>query len=81
MELQFVGKKETMEIINEYFAMKYIHIRNIEFLDDQEELLFNGKPVIHCNYTISLPRTIEFQNVVNDLSMEDNIVKINESID
>lgn len=81
LELQFVSKKETMEIVNEYFAMKYIHIKNIEFLDDQEEQIYNGKPIIHCNYTISLPRTIEFQNVINELSMEDNIVKINENID
>ena len=81
IELQFVNKKETMGIINEYFEAKYILVRNIEFIDDQEEQSHDGKSLIRCSYTISLPRTIEFQNVINDLMMEDNIIRINEAAD
>jgi len=81
IELQFVNKKTTMEIVNEYFSTKYILIKNIEFVDDLEEQSYDGKPVIRCNYTISLPRTIELQTVLNDLGMEDDIIRINESAD
>lgn len=81
VEFQFVNKKEAMELINDYFASKYILVKNIEFVDDQDDQIFNGKPLIKCNYSISLPRTIELQKVVNELGMEDCIVRINESAD
>ncbi len=79
VEVIFQNKKETMTFIFEYFAQKGIIIRNIEFMDELDEIIYNNKSTMRCNYTIILPKGIDFQSVINDLSMEDNILRANEN--
>jgi len=81
LEVQLVNKKEAMEEINEYFQKEKIIIRNIEFLFDREEFVYSDIPLTHCRYTLTMPRTIQLQNVINYLSMSGNVIEISENVD
>lgn len=78
LDFQFINKKETMTAINSYFSDKGIHVSHIEFSDEPEELSFHGKPVVRCSYSVSMPKTVTLQTILNDLGMEDNIMQISE---
>lgn len=80
-EFNIINKKEAINLINAYFLSRSIQIVNIEFLDDHDESIFDGKTVIKCLYSVKLPDNESFQDIVGDLGKEDNIVKISENID
>jgi putative Mg2+ transporter-C (MgtC) family protein len=79
LELLIVEKKDTMEKIAAYFESNFIQIQSIDFSDEPEEHYRYGAPVIRCTYLVTLPRTIGIRDVINTLSMENNIVKIGQS--
>lgn len=78
IEFSIVNKKETMDLIAEYFNSKFIDIRAISFPEEQEEQLHFGLPIIHCTYSVSLPRNVDLNRVMMDLATENNILKVNE---
>ncbi len=78
LEIVFINKKETMSIISEYFQTKAIRVRSIDFPEEQEETVYAGQPVIRCIYKLVVPRTADDKSVALDLSMENNIIRIND---
>lgn len=78
MDVIFINKKETMEIIEEYFEKNYVRVKSIEFPEDQDDALHYERPALRCIYKVTLPRALDFRDVLTSLSMEDNILKVNE---
>ncbi len=78
LDIVLINKKEAMSSLSEYFQAKFIRVRSIDFTEEQEESLHFGQPAVRCIYTITLPRSVDLQSVVMDLSMENNIIKIND---
>lgn len=81
LDIVFKNKKETMAFIFDYFITRNISVKNIEFVEESDEFALNSKVVFRCNYSIVLPASLDFQSVINELCMEDNIIKINEGFE
>jgi putative Mg2+ transporter-C (MgtC) family protein len=78
IEMVFVKKKETMGMISEYFQSKFIRVVSIDFAEEHEETFHFGQPVYRCVYKLIIPRTVDFKNVIMELGMENDIIKVNE---
>lgn len=81
IEFQFINKKESVEMINDYLSTKSVSVKTIEFLEDQDETSYHDKPIIHCNYTITTPQGVDVAKLISDLSIENNIIQVREGLE
>lgn len=79
LEIEFIRKREAMDMIEEYFSEQYIQTKQIEFLEEREETLYHGQPVFRCSYTIVLPRTVELPTLLRALQMREPILRASET--
>lgn len=72
VEIQFLHRVETKEMINEYFDEKGIEVRDVDF-----DVEFHPDYRIYKNvYTIELPRGLSYVEMIEDFSVYKNIVKV-----
>ena len=77
VRFRFVNKKATLEKINQYFIMKFITVKRIEF-SEELDVQYNNMAVTECIFTLLLPRTLNIEKIVTDLHMDDNVVYVSE---
>ncbi|CCI84768.1 MgtC/SapB family protein [Lactobacillus pasteurii] len=72
LEIQYRHKLETKEFLQQYFEDKNITITNVNFKVTQSA---NG--ALYENiYDIEVPRSINYADIIEDISMNKNIVRI-----
>nr|WP_170924816.1 MgtC/SapB family protein [Enterococcus sp. 9E7_DIV0242] len=72
LEIRYVHKQETKEFINQYFEQHKIEIEDVNFDVD-----ITGSTRIYTNiYTIELPRGMTYAEVIEELSIHENITKL-----
>lgn len=79
IEIHFTHKKTTMQRICDYFSENRIEIENIEITDTTADKK-NDRLIYNCTYTVVLPRCMDLQAVVSDISCEENVVSVHESV-
>lgn len=79
IEIHFLHKKATMKRICDYFLENRIAIENIEITDTTADKK-NDRLIYNCTYTVVLPRYVDLQAVVSDISCEENVVSVHESV-
>ncbi|MGL4694371.1 MgtC/SapB family protein [Enterococcus larvae] len=72
LEIRYVHKQETKEFINQYFEQHKIEIEDVNFDVD-----LSGNTRVYTNiYTIELPRGMTYAEVIEELSIYENITKL-----
>lgn len=72
LEIRYVHKQETKEFINQYFEQHEIVIEDVNFDVD-----ISGSTRIYTNiYTIELPKGMTYAEVIEELSIHENITKL-----
>ena len=72
LEIRYVHKQETKEFINQYFEQHKIEIEDVNFDVD-----ISGSTRIYTNiYTIELPKGMTYAEVIEELSIHENITKL-----
>ncbi|MBS4751030.1 MgtC/SapB family protein [Granulicatella sp. zg-ZJ] len=72
LEVQFVHRLETKAFLNEYFSKYSIELNDVLF--DVQNV--DGRNVYRNIFTIHLPKDISLVNIVEDLSLHKDIMKI-----
>ena len=72
VEIKFVHRVETIEFLNAYFARHFIQTLDLDFTVEVHE----ERNVYTNLYTLHLPTTVKFTDVVNDLSEHPNVLSI-----
>lgn len=72
LEVKYVHRVETKEFINEYFLANGVNLRDVNF--DVE--LTDGRKIYTNLYTIELPRGKSYAELIEDLSIHENVMKI-----
>ncbi|GEN94023.1 MgtC/SapB family protein [Pediococcus ethanolidurans] len=73
IEIKYQHKEETKEFIQEYFEKKAIKITDVNFSASKSEY----DSVIYKNiYTIELPKKVSYAEIIEDISMNKNILMI-----
>lgn len=72
IEIKYKHKLETKEFIQRYFEQHQIQIRDVNFSVTQNE-----RDTIYTNvYRIEIPREMQYAEIVEDISMNKNIMTI-----
>lgn len=72
LEVKFVHRVETKEFITDYFESNGVSVRDVNFdveLTDERKIYTNL-------YTIELPRGKNYADLIEDLSIHENLLKI-----
>ena len=72
VEIKFVHRVETIDYINAYFDRHFIQTLDLDFTVEVHE----ERNVYTNLYTLHLPSTVKFTDVVNDLSEHPNVMSI-----
>lgn len=73
IEIKYQHKEETKEFIQDYFEKKAIKITDVNFSASKSEY----DSVIYKNiYTIELPKKVSYAEIIEDISMNKNIIMI-----
>ncbi len=70
LEVHFVHRAETKEYLNRYFQRNHIDVDDVIFEADMATSIYNYV------FTIELPKSMSYSDVINDLSVYSNITKI-----
>ena len=80
VEIRFIDKKKSMDIIQSFADQNHIAVRSIEFLDEIDpDGACKGKRIWQCCYTVVLPRTMNMQTLQQGLLREDGILRVAEA--
>lgn len=72
LEIKYKHKVETKEFINDYFRKHDINVINVNFKVTQT---LNNTTYVNI-YDIETPRSLDYANVIEDLSMNKNVMEI-----
>lgn len=72
LEIQYVHRKETKDFINHYFDAHHIEIDDVTF----EVQIIDGEKYYKNVYTIDLPKSLTYADVIEELSMYTNVREI-----
>lgn len=72
LEIRYLHKQETKEFINHYFEQHNIEIYDVNF----DVTLIKDTRVYTNIYTIDLPKGMTYADVIEDLSIYNNITKL-----
>lgn len=72
IEIQYLHRVETKEMISEYFDEKGVEVRDVDF-----DVEFHTDYRIYKNvYTVELPHGLSYVELIEDFSIYKNIVKV-----
>ncbi|MGX4687501.1 MgtC/SapB family protein [Vagococcus sp. JNUCC 83] len=72
LEIQYVHRKETKDFIQQYFEKHHIEIEDVTF----EVQIIDGEKYYKNVFTIDLPKTLTYADVIEELSMYTNVREI-----
>lgn len=72
LEIQYIHRKETKDFLTEYFEQRGIIIEDVNFDVDFVEDYRVYKNI----YTIDLPKDMTYADVIEELSVHKNIMKL-----
>lgn len=72
VEIKFVHRVETIDFINAYFSRHFIQTLDLDFTVEVRE----DRNIYTNLYTLHLPSTVKFTDMVNDLSEHPNVMSI-----
>ena len=72
VEIKFVHRVETIDYINAYFDRHFIQTLDLDFTVEVHE----DRNIYTNLYTLHLPSTVKFTDMVNDLSEHPNVMSI-----
>ena len=74
VEVCFVNRKETMQFINEFFEETGVKVLNLDFHIESRASQNTGDRNVYTNiYTLHLPGTLNYTDVINHLASYSNI--------
>lgn len=68
LEIEYLNESEMVSMLTSYFNSKKIKIKNIEF---------SSEDIKACTYTILVPKNLNVNDIMDDLSQKKEITKIN----
>ncbi|MDV3428820.1 MAG: MgtC/SapB family protein [Bacillota bacterium] len=68
LEIEYTNESEMVNSLAGYFNSKKIKIKNIEFAEED---------IKACTYTVLVPKNLNVNDIMDDLSMKNEILKIN----
>lgn len=68
LEIEYLNESEMVSMLTSYFNSKKIKIKNIEF---------SSEDIKACTYTILVPKNLNVNDIMDDLSQKKEIAKIN----
>jgi putative Mg2+ transporter-C (MgtC) family protein len=71
LEIEYTNESEMVNILTSYFNSKRITTKNIEFTTEED------KEYKICNYTIRIPKNVNTNQIIEDLSKKSETFKIN----
>lgn len=78
IEIHYINDKKALEFIERCFEIKSVKIKNIEFAIEDEEELFENSRVKTCLYTITSPKFVSINEILNYLTTSEDILKVSE---
>ncbi|MBO0471590.1 MgtC/SapB family protein [Enterococcus sp. DIV0242_7C1] len=72
VEVKFVHKLQTKEFLNNYFEEKQITIKDVEFSVEFQ----NDLRIYNNVYTVELPIALTYMDMIEDISIHKNVMKI-----
>lgn len=72
LEIKYYHRVETKEYILQYFALKGIVVKDVDFSLEAGE----GRNIYTNIYTVDMPSDIDYINIVEDLSIYKNMIRI-----
>lgn len=79
IEIHFLDKRRLLQFLEEYFNYKNIIIKNIEFsINEEEDTYFQNENLHTCLYTVKLPKYMDGTRILNEIILNDNIIKASE---
>lgn len=78
VEVQYYKTCNTQNYIEEIFDGAFIKVKSIEFInqEDEEEIIYKGNKMIIAVYTISKPKYIDMNEILNRLGRNENIISV-----
>ena len=74
VEVRFINRQETMQFINEFFEKNSIKVLNLDFhIETAADKKTTDRNVYTNIYTLHLPSTINYTDVINHLASYSNI--------
>ena len=74
VEVRFVNRQETMQFINEFFEKNSIKVLNLDFhIETAADKKTSDRNVYTNIYTLHLPSTLNYTDVINHLASYSNI--------
>ena len=74
VEVRFINRQETMQFINEFFEKNSIKVLNLDFhIETAADKKTSDRNVYTNIYTLHLPSTINYTDVINHLASYSNI--------
>ena len=74
VEVRFIHRQETMQYINDFFEKSGIKVLNLDFHIETVEGKRDGDPNVYTNiYSLHLPSTLNYTDVINSLATYPNI--------
>ncbi len=72
LEVQYIDRVELVMKMEEYFSLKNIKVQNIEFEIEEDE----DNPYKTSLYTILIPRNVKTSEIIRDLCLYNEIIKV-----
>ena len=77
VEVRFVNRQESMQFINAFFEKNSIKVLNLDFhIENSENRNVNDRNVYTNIYTLHLPPTINYTDIINHLASYKNILAV-----
>ena len=73
LEIKYIHRLEAKEFISEYFTFNEIKVRDVNFDVENSE---DGRKIYTNVYTIELPRGKNYADLIEDLSLNPNVMKV-----
>ncbi|MDF0480526.1 MgtC/SapB family protein [Vagococcus sp. PNs007] len=73
LEIKYIHRIEAKEFISEYFMFNEIKVRDVNFDVENSE---DGRKIYTNVYTIELPRGKNYADLIEDLSLNPNVMKV-----
>ena len=78
-EITMSDRENTLKSIRNYCESKSIQIKSTEYMGKTEGFLSDGRDVYRYRFSFKAPKNADFSSVVNDLSINENILQIFET--
>lgn len=72
LDIQYRHKVETKQYIQDYFEQHHIEVNDVNFKVSQQ----GAEPIYENIYEISIPHNVNYQDIIEEISLNKNIMRI-----